>query len=65
VTGSWRKPNTEKLHTLYFSPDIVRMFISRMMRWAEHVARVGLMINVYRILFGKLEGKILHGRPRR
>jgi hypothetical protein len=35
------------------------------MRWAGHVARMGEERNVYRVLMGKPEGKILLGRPRR
>jgi hypothetical protein len=34
VTGDWRKLHTEELHNLYPSPDIIRMFKSRRMRWA-------------------------------
>jgi hypothetical protein len=29
VIGGWRKLNTEELHNLYFSPNIVRMIITR------------------------------------
>jgi hypothetical protein len=36
----------------------------RMLRWAEHVARVGHE-NAYSILVGKPEGKRQFGRPRR
>jgi hypothetical protein len=35
------------------------------MRWAGNVARLGDMRNVYKILVGKLEGKIPLERPRR
>jgi hypothetical protein len=38
VTGGW----TEELHNLYSSPSIIRMTKSRRMRWARHVARMGL-----------------------
>jgi hypothetical protein len=41
VTGSWRTLYNEKLHNLYYSPIIIRMIKSRMMRWAGHVARMG------------------------
>jgi hypothetical protein len=30
---------------------------SRIMRWVEHVPRVGERRSVYRVLVGKLEGK--------
>jgi hypothetical protein len=35
------------------------------MIWAGHVARMGEGTSVYRVLVGKPEGKIPHGRPRR
>jgi hypothetical protein len=41
------------------------MMKSRMMRWTEHVARMGEKRNAYRILVGKLEGKRPLGKPRR
>jgi hypothetical protein len=49
---------------LYSSPNIVRG-ISRRMRWAGHVARMGEERGVYRVLVGKPEGKRPLGRPRR
>jgi hypothetical protein len=42
VTGGWRKLHNEGLRKLYFSPSIIRMIKSRRMRWAGHVARMGL-----------------------
>jgi hypothetical protein len=39
--GSWRKLYDDELHSLYSSPNIVRVIKSRRMRWAGHVARVG------------------------
>jgi hypothetical protein len=38
--GLWRKLNNE-LHSLYSSPNIVRVIKSRRMRWTGHVARMG------------------------
>jgi len=35
------------------------------MRWAGHVARMGKVRVVYRVLVGKPEGRIPLGRPRR
>jgi hypothetical protein len=32
--GSWRKLHNDELHSLYSSPNIVRMIKSRRMRWA-------------------------------
>jgi PAS domain-containing protein len=54
VTGDWRKLHNEELHRL-----------SRRMRRAGHVARMGEKRNAYRILVEKPEGKRPLGRPRR
>jgi hypothetical protein len=40
VTGGWRKLHNEELHNLYSSPSIIRMIMSRRIRWAGHVARM-------------------------
>jgi len=50
---------------LYFSPNIVRVIKSTIMRWAGHVARMGEEKGVYRVLVGEPEGKRPLGRPRR
>jgi hypothetical protein len=39
--GSWRKLHNYELHSLYSSPNIVRVIKSRRMKWAGHVARMG------------------------
>jgi hypothetical protein len=41
------------------------IYVSKRMRWAGHVARMGEGRNVYRILVVKPEGKRPLGRPRR
>ena len=64
VTGEWRKLHNEELNFLY-SPNIVRVIKSRIMRWVGHVARTGERRGVYTVLVGKPEGKIPRGRPRR
>jgi hypothetical protein len=64
MTGGWRKLHKEELHNLYSSPSIIRNIKSRRMRWAGHVARMGEMMNVYRLLIGKPEGKRPLGKPR-
>jgi hypothetical protein len=63
--GSWRKLHNNELHSLYSSPNIVRVIKSRRMRWAGHVARMVEGRGVYRVLVGRPEGKSPPGRPRR
>jgi hypothetical protein len=63
--GSWRKLRNDEIHSLYSSSNIVRVFKSRRMTWAERVVRMGEGRGVYRILVGKPEGKRPLGRPRR
>jgi hypothetical protein len=64
VTGEWRKLHNEELRDLYSSPSIIRIFKSRRMGWAGHVAQMRTKRNAYRLLVGKPEGKIPLGRPR-
>jgi hypothetical protein len=62
--GSWRKLHIDELHSLYSSPNIVRVIKSRRMRWAGQVARMGEGRGVYRILVGRPEGKRPLGRSK-
>jgi hypothetical protein len=64
VVGEWRKLHNEELNDLYSSPNIVRVVISRRMRCAGHVARMGEEGGVHKVLVGKPEGKRPLGRPR-
>ena len=41
TTREWRKLHNEELNDLYFSPNIIRVIISRRVRMAVHVARMG------------------------
>jgi hypothetical protein len=64
VTGEWTRLHKEELSDLYASPSIIRVIISRRMRWAGHVARMGEERGAYRILMGRPEGRRPLGRPR-
>jgi hypothetical protein len=41
VKGEWRRLHSEELHNLYSSPNIVRQFMSRILRWVWHAACMG------------------------
>jgi hypothetical protein len=62
--GSWRKLHNDELHSLYSSPNIVRVINSRRMRWVGHVACMGEGRGVYRVLVGRPKGNRPLGRPR-
>jgi hypothetical protein len=65
VAGSWKRLHNEELHNLYASTNIIRVIISRRVRLAGHVARMGEMRSAYSILVGKPEeGKRPLGRSR-
>jgi hypothetical protein len=53
-----------QLHRLYSSPNIFRVNKSRRMRWAGNEACIGEGRGVYRVLFGRPEGKRPLERPR-
>ena len=65
ITRDWGKVHNEKLNDLYSSRNIVRVIKSGRIRWAGHVARMGEMRGICRVLVGKLEGKRPLGRFRR
>jgi hypothetical protein len=62
--GLWRKLHTYELHSLYSSPNIVRVINSRRMRWAGYVTCMGEGRGVYSVLVGRPKGKRPLGRPR-
>jgi hypothetical protein len=64
VTANWRILNSEELHNLYSSLHIIQAIITRKMKWAGHVARMGERRGAYSILVGKPWGKRPLGRPR-
>ena len=49
LTEEWRKLNNEELNDLYSSSNIVGVILSRRMRWAGHVARMGERRDVHRV----------------
>ena len=56
VTGECRKLHNEELNDLYSSPNIVRVIISRRLRWVGHAARMEEGRGVHKVLVGKPEG---------
>jgi hypothetical protein len=63
--GSWIELHNDELHSLYSSPNIIRVIKTRRMRWVGHVARMGEGRDVCRVLVGRPESKRPLGRPRR
>jgi hypothetical protein len=62
--GSWRKLYNYELHSLYSSPNIVRVIKLRRMRWAGHVALMWEGRGVYWVLVGWPESRRPLERPR-
>jgi hypothetical protein len=62
--GLWRKLHNDELQNLYSSLNIVRVIMSRRMRWVGHVACMEGGRGVYRVLVGKPERKRSVGRSR-
>jgi hypothetical protein len=50
VTGRWGKLHNAELSDLYFLPSIIRIIMTRRMRWVGHLARVY-------VIGGKVTGK--------
>jgi hypothetical protein len=53
--GGCRKICNEELHNLYSSPGVIRMIMSRKLRWAAHVALTLEKRNAYNIVIGTPE----------
>jgi hypothetical protein len=53
VTGGCRKLHSDRLHSLYCSPDFIGMIKSRSMTQAGYVARMRGMRNAYKIVVGE------------
>ena len=60
----WSSLHNEELHSLYRSPNIVRVFKSRRLRWAGHIARMEAGRSSLKLLTGKPTGERPLGRPR-
>ena len=56
--------HNEELHSLYRSPNIVRMIKTRRLSWAGHVVRMKKGRSAFKILTGKPSGKRPLGRTR-
>jgi hypothetical protein len=54
----------DELHSLYSSPNIVRVIKSRRMGWVGHVAHMRERRGVYKVLDGMPKGKRPLVRPR-
>jgi hypothetical protein len=55
--GSCRKLHNNEFHSLYSTPNIVKVIKARRMRWAVHVTCIGEGRGVYSILVGRPKGK--------
>jgi hypothetical protein len=49
---------------LYASPNIIRVIKPTRMRSVGHVASMGVLRNLYKILIKKPDGNTLSGRPK-
>ena len=63
--GSGEGSTIREFHSLYPSPNIVRVIKYRTLRWAGHVARIEEGRSAFKIVTGKPTGKRPLGRPRR
>jgi hypothetical protein len=63
LTDDWRKLHNEELHVLCYSPSVIGVIKSKIIRWAGHVASIVQRRSALRILVGKPEGKSPLGRP--
>ena len=62
--GSGEKYITRSLYNLSHSPNIIRVIKAKIMRWAEHVARIENSRGAYRVLVGGPDRKGTLRRPR-
>ena len=62
--GEWIRLHSEKLNSLYRSPNIVMVIKSTRLRWAAHLVRMEEGRRAFKMLTGKPTGKISLGKPR-
>ena len=62
--GRGERFHNEEFHSLYRSPNIVRVIKSRRLKWAGHVARIEKGRSTFKILTDKPTGKRPLGRDR-
>ena len=55
----WRRLHNEEFHSLYRSPNIVRVIKSKILRWEGNVARMEESRDVFKILTGKPLGRLM------
>jgi hypothetical protein len=63
--GGWRKLYNKELRDVHSLPGIIKIFKLKTMRWAGHVAQMGVKRTVYRLLVGNSEGNRSLGKPTR
>ena len=61
----WKRFDSKKFHSLYRSPDIVKVINSMKLRWAGHVAKMEEDRSAFNISTGKPIGMRPLGRPGR
>ena len=65
ANGKWRSLHNEELHSLYHSPNALRVIKSRRLQRVSHVARMEEGRSTFKTLIGTPTGRRLLGRPRR
>jgi hypothetical protein len=64
VRREWRRLHNKEPCDLYSSPNTIRVFKPRILRWEGHVARMGESRGACKVLVGKPEGRRPFERPR-
>ena len=63
ANDEWRRLHNESFHSLYRSPNIVRVNKSKILKWAGHFARMEEVRSDFKILTGKYTANGRLGRP--